>query len=139
MPRKTKIVSTTQKAFDEGVKGLAQNKETKVVKSRGRKKNLSPKGPSSRNFSAAELGSTLWQNQDYNTDHYEITALYKSYFKDKDRIDGYHAGSIIARNLIEFEKRAGLYLNTIKSDSRDKIKETLLRDIQVLIKKIEEL
>ena len=63
---------------------------------------------------------------------------YREYFKE-DR-NTYHAGSIIARSLVDFENKINLYVNTINdSKTKSEIKNTLTDDLRLLIKKVKKL
>ena len=67
-----------------------------------------------------------------------IRDRYREYFKE-DR-NTYHAGSIIARSLVDFENKIDLYVNTINdSKTKNEIKNTLTDDLRLLIKKVKKL
>ena len=123
MPRRKKQpIVDTQKNFDKEVSNL-----TKEKPKRGRPKKV-----------VEEKLKPLSPKRSYDNTDYSLFPLYREYFKE-DR-NTYHAGSIIARSLVDFENKINLYVDTINdSKTKSEIKNTLTDDLRLLIKKVKKL
>lgn len=135
MPRKKKQPSVdTQKNFDEKTSKLANKTiEEQKPKRNIRRKNITKGGP-------PQNPKPLRQLHKYDNTDYAIFPLYKSYFNSENDKNAYHAGSIIGRALVDFENRMDTYMNIMtEGEAKDKIKETLVDDLRLLIKKVKKL
>ena len=135
MPRKKKQPSVdTQKTFDDKTSKLANKTiEEEKPKRNIRRKNITKGGP-------PQNPKPLRQLQKYDETDYAIFPLYKSYFNSENDKNAYHTGSIIGRALVDFESRVDTYMNIMtEGDAKDKIKETLVDDLRLLIKKVKKL
>ena len=135
MPRKKKQPSVdTQKTFDDKTSKLANKTiEEEKPKRNIRRKNITKGGP-------PQNPKPLRQLQKYDETDYAIFPLYKSYFNSKNDKNAYHTGSIVGRALVDFEGRVDTYMNIMtEGEAKDKIKETLVDDLRLLIKKVKKL
>jgi len=135
MPRKKKQPSVdTQKTFDDKASKLANKTiEEEKPKRNIRRKNITKGGP-------PQNPKPLRQLQKYDETDYAIFPLYKSYFNSENDKNAYHTGSIVGRALVDFESRVNTYMNIMtEGEAKDKIKETLVDDLRLLIKKVKKL
>tara|TARA_B100001989_G_scaffold175119_1_gene126591 strand:+ start:1124 stop:1531 length:408 start_codon:yes stop_codon:yes gene_type:complete len=135
MPRKKKQPSVdTQKTFDDKTSKLANKTiEEEKPKRNIRRKNITKGGP-------PQNPKPLRQLQKYDETDYAIFPLYKSYFNSENDKNAYHTGSIVGRALVDFESRVNTYMNIMtEGEAKDKIKETLVDDLRLLIKKVKKL
>lgn len=87
------------------------------------------------------VSTSIYKSYIVNPDQYNLHSLYNSYkkSKDADKITGYHAGSVIYRALAEFETRCNFYINTTRYNTKKEIKQSIIKDLEILKNNIEKM
>jgi len=120
MSRKKKVVSTTQSNFDKNVSKLADGD---VVR---KKRNTSPikKTPTEK-----KVDEGAWRNLG-DIEKYNLYKAKSKFYRDGNK--NWHALAILSRAVFDLEVRTKTYIDLMSEKDKQKVKDLLSKDLDLI-------